>query len=411
MTNSDSFSHKVVINAPANLIYRAFTSGSALREWLCDIATVNLDTDGWFFVAWNRGYFASGQYKKLIPNKAISLSWIGSNDPQWTEVEVKISPVEEDSGFLVELCHNKIGGGDEWAQPRTEIEKGWAQGMKNLKTTLEDGRDLRIMKRPLIGIYPEDLDRLPAETREQLNLPVESGVLVTNVLLGYGAEMAGMQPNDVIISIEGQQVGNIKTLGLVINEFEPGDKVAVEVYRGSEKLVLQIDTMVQKIDPIPESPEELAKEIEAKNSKMIEDLESVFENVTDSEASFSPGAEEWSAKEVLVHLILSERDTHKWINDLVAGQDRFYDQYPGDRFFRIRATLTTYPGIDDLMTELRRSLKETVASVAFLDPGFTHRKVSFSRLAMALFSTPKHVDEHLQQIKDNVQAARAAAKN
>lgn len=409
MTNSDSLTYKMVINAPANQIYRAFTSGSALREWLCDIATVNLDTDGWLFMAWNRGYFASGQFNKLIPNKEVSFSWIGSNDPQWTQVDVKISPVEEDSRFLVALSHNKIGGGDEWAQPRKEIEKGWTLGMKNLKSTLEEGRDLRIVKRPLIGIYPEDLDRLPPETREKLNLPIDSGVLVSNVLPGYGADMAGMQPNDVIISIAGKPVENIKSLGLVINEFEPGDKLAVDVYRGSEKIELQIGTKVQKFDPIPESPEELAKVIEAKNSKMIEDLESVFENVTDSEASFSPGAEEWSAKEVLVHLILSERDTHRWINDLVAGQDRFYDQWPGDRFFRIRATLTTYPGIDDLMTELRRSLKETVASVAFLDPGFTGRKASYSRLAMALYSTPKHVDEHLQQIKDNVQAARAAA--
>lgn len=410
MPDFDSLSYKVVINAPADLIYRAFTSGSAMREWLCDIATTNLDGGDWFFVAWNRGYFANGQYQKYITNKAVSFSWIGNNDPQWTQVDVTITPVEEDSVFLVELCHSKIGVGAEWTLPREEIDKGWTSGFQNLKSTLEEGLDLRIVKRPLIGIYPEDLKSLSDEARKKLNLSVDYGVLVTHLLPGYGAEKAGMQPNDVIIAIEGKKVDQLKSLGSIINTFTPGDKLGVEVMRGSEKVELVIDTMTQKFDTIPESPEEFAKELEIKNSKVIESLESVFKNVTDSEASYSPGADEWSAKDVLVHLIHSERDSHSWINDLAAGQDRFYDQWPGDRLFRIRATLTSYPGIDDLMVEIRRSLKETVASVAFLDPSFTRRKASFTRLAIALFDTPKHVDEHIKQIKDNITAAREAAK-
>ncbi len=137
----------------------------------------------------------------------------------------------------------------------------------------------------------------------------------------------------------------------------------------------------------------------------------VFKGVTDAEASYSTGPEEWSAKEVLVHLIHNERDLHSWINDLVADQERFYDQWPGDRLFRIKATLTTYPGVDDLITEFRRSLKETVASIAFLKPNFTRRKASYTRLAIALLDTPKHVDEHIQQIKDNIKAARTATTN
>ncbi len=409
MTNSDSLTYKKVINAPADLIYRAFTSGSAMREWLCDIATVNLDESGWFFVAWNRGYFASGQFKNLIPNKAVSFSWIGNNEPYWTQVDVKISSAKEDSVHLLELCHSKLGNRDEWELAREEINKGWEAGLENLKNTLEIGQDLRIVNRPIIGIYPEGLDGLSDEAKEKLDLPAGVGVLVSHILPGYGAEKAGMQSNDVIFGINGEMV-NLKELGAMISKFKSGENINFEVIRGSEKLIFTVETMTQTFDPIPDFPEELAKELELKNSKIIESLESVFENVNDSEASYTPGAEEWSAKEVLVHLIHTERDLHSWINDLVAGLDRFYDQWPGDRMFRIRATLTSYPSIENLMTELRRSFKETVASVAFLDPNFTRRKASFTRLAMALFATPKHVDEHIQQIKNNVDAARIAAK-
>jgi len=411
MTDRDSLTYKKVINAPADLIYRAFTSSSAIREWLCDIVTINLDEGGWFFLAWNRGYFASGHYLKLVPNKAVSFSWIGKDEPNWTQVDVSIAPLEDEAVFLVELRHTGLGDGVEWEISREEIAKGWALGLENLKNTLEEGRDLRLVNRPLIGIYPENLNDITKDSRDNLNLPVDYGVLVADVLQGYGAEKAGMQSNDVIVAIEGKKVERIKSLGLIINAFKPGDQLAVEVFRGPDKKVLTIDTMVQKIDPIPELPEELAKELESRSSKMIESLESVFKGVTDAEASYSTGPEEWSAKEVLVHLIHNERDLHSWINDLVADQERFYDQWPGDRLFRIKATLTTYPGVDDLITEFRRSLKETVASIAFLKPNFTRRKASYTRLAMALLDTPKHVDEHIQQIKDNIKAARTATTN
>jgi len=276
---------------------------------------------------------------------------------------------------------------------------------------LEEGRDLRLVNRPLIGIYPENLNDITKDSRDSLNLPVDYGVLVADVLQGYGAEKAGMQANDVIIAIEGQKVERIKSLGQIINAFKPGDQLAVEVFRGKEKKVLSIETMVKKIDPIPESPEELAKELESRSTKMIKSLESVFEGVSDSEASYSPGAEEWSAKDVLIHLIHNERDLHSWISDLVAGQERFYDQWPGYRLFRIKATLTAYPNVDDLINELRLSLKETVASIAFLNPNFTRRKASYSRLATAVLDTPKHVEEHIQQIKDNIHAARTEPTN
>jgi len=411
MVDADILKYKKVINAPADLIYRAFTSASAIREWLCDIATINHEDGGWIFLGWNRGYFASGHYLKLTPNKAVSFSWIGKNEPHWTQVDVIISPLEGDSVFLVELRHTGLGDSAEWEIPREEIDKGWVLGLENLRSTLEEGKDIRLVDRPIIGIFPEDLSILTNDAKEKLNLPVDYGVLVANVLPGYGAEKAGMQANDVIVAIEGKRVEQLKSLGSIIRSFKPGDQLEVDVFRGSEKKLFSIDTMVQKIDPFPGSPEELAKELEAKSSKIIESLESVFEGVNDAEASYSPGPEEWSAKEVLVHLIHNERDLHSWINDLVGGQERFYDQWPGDRLFRIRATLTTYPNVEGLITEFRRSLKETVATTAFLNPSFTRRKASFARLAMALSDTPKHVEEHIQQIKDNIQAARTAAAN
>jgi len=161
--------------------------------------------------------------------------------------------------------------------------------------------------------------------------------------------------------------------------------------------------LLDNVDPVCE------KVFEERVTDVLESLEKSLEGVTDAEASYSPGPEEWSAKETLVHLIHNERDVHNWINDLISGQERFYDEWPGDRLFRIRATLTTYPKVGDLLAELRRSLKETVASVAFIDPEFTQKKASYWRLGTSLLGAPKHIQEHIQQIEDNVKAARESA--
>ena len=409
MPEENFFVFKKNVKAPAELIYQAFTNASSLREWLCDVSTTDPNEGGRIYLAWYRGYFASGNFIELVPNQKIVFSWIGKDEPDWTQVQVSITPLENQEGYSVELRHTGIGNDASFQEAREEISKGWKMGMENLKATLEEGRDLRVMNRPLIGIYPEDVESLTDSSKEKLDIPVDNGVLVSDVVPEYGAELAGMLANDVIVAIDGEKVDRIRTLGVIVNRYMPGDQIKVEVYRGPEKLTFNVDTMTQKAEALPDSPEELAKEFEARVTDALAALEKSLEGVTEAEASFSPGPEEWSAKETLVHLIHNERDVHGWINDLVSGQERFYDEWPGDRLFRIRATLTTYPRVEDLLAELRRSLKETVASVAFIDLGFIQRKASYWRLGTALLGAPKHIEEHIQQIEDNVEAARKTA--
>jgi uncharacterized protein YndB with AHSA1/START domain len=407
MTQENAFQFEKTINAPVDLIYRAFTSSTALREWLCDISTTNPEEGGWIYMVWNRGYFASGYYTKLIPEKAVSFKWIGMGEPAWTQIDVTITPLDEKGQYHVMLRHSGVGEGEEWEKAREEISKGWKFGLRNLKSTLEEGQDLRFVERPLIGIYPDDLSELTQSVLEDLNVPVDEGVRVKELVPNYGADQAGIQPDDVIIKVDDQKIDSVRKLLTIMAEFVAGDKISVTAYRENQKMDFVINTKPQKVEVLPETPEELAKELEIRMSRALEALEGVLDDVTEMEASYSPGPEEWSAKETLVHLIHNEREVHTWINDVVAGQERFQDEWPGDNLFRIRATLTTYPTVDDLMAELRRSLKETVATVAFLDQNFTRRKASYWRMGMELLGLHRHIQEHIQQIENNIREARS----
>ena len=407
MTKNNDIVLETEIHAPADLIFRAFTSSTALREWLCHISTSHPKENGWFNLAWNGGYYASGHFINLVPNEALSFTWIGKNEPAWTVVEVTITPIDEEGPYIVKITHKGIGWDETWKAPRERILRGWEMGLNNLKSTLEEGIDLRIVNRPVIGFYPEDIGNLNLSTRESLGIPIVAGVLVTEVLPDFGAEKAGIHKSDVIYKITGKRIENIRDLTTLVNAYKPGDLLEVEVYRRSELQVFSVELMGQAMQNVPNSPEDLAKELEAESFSALEKLENIVSDISDVEASFSPGPEEWSTKEVLVHLIHDEREVHRWMNDLVSDQERFYVTWPGDRLFRIRATLTSYPNIDSLMAELRRTLKETIASVAFLDLSFTRRKASYQRLAMELLGATKHIYEHINQIKDNIQAARA----
>lgn len=406
MAEENKFEFEITVHAPVDLVYRAFTSAAALREWLCDFSTTNPVQGGRIYLAWDHGYFASGQFLALDYPNRISFSWIGGAEPDWTEVDVNLTPLDDETTH-VKLQHRDVGEGEAWQTARMEIEKGWAAGFENLQSILEDGKDLRITERPLIGIYPEDYVSLTSQRKSELDVPVDVGVLVADLLPDFGAAQAGIEAGDVIVKINGQKVDRLKELSAVMSEIKAGDEINVEAYRGQKKMSFVIYTKTQEFKSLPETPEELAKEIEAQSSKTLETLEQVLVGVSDSEASWAPGEGEWSIKDVLVHLIHDERDTHTWINDLVSGQECSYDEWPGDNLFRIRATLAAYPSLDDLVAELRRSLKETVASVAFIDPEFVQRKASYWRLGTDLLGGNKHITEHITQIENNIHAVRS----
>ncbi len=403
MPDKTMLTYQKKINAPADLIYRAFTSAAAFREWLCDFSTSNPVEGGRLYLAWENGYFASGHFTALEPQKTIAFSWIGKQEPAWTQVKVQIKPVDGETCHLT-LTHSGLGQEEVWQNARNEITKGWEKGLANLKSTLETGLDLRITGRPLLGVYPEDMTK---EKSKQLEMPISEGMFIRSVIPDYGAEAAGMQAGDVVVAVNGQHISGMKDMKMAMGDHDVGDTVAVDVYRNDQTITLSVKLQSQNVEALPDTPEQLAKELALRNTKGLDALDQALKGVTEAEASFSPGPDEWSAKEVLAHLIHVERENHIWINDLVSGQERFYDQWPGNRLFQLRATLAAYPNLNTLLAEFRRSLKETVANVAFLEHDLTRQKATYWRLGYTLIQQPKHFHEHIQQIEDAIRTARS----
>jgi len=101
-----------------------------------------------------------------------------------------------------------------------------------LEQILERGRPIR----GFLGVQMRDLDMM---LRSQLDYGGESGTLVTAVVPGSPAEMAGLRQWDVIISLNGKGVQSSNQLLNLIQASRVGETAVIEVWRGGSIVKLQ----------------------------------------------------------------------------------------------------------------------------------------------------------------------------
>lgn len=123
-------------------------------------------------------------------------------------------------------------------------------------------RDGRV-KRGAIGVIPQTVTSTLAKA---LALPVENGVILSDVLPQGGASAAGLEPGDVIVAAEGQPVKQSRDLASVIYQKAAGESISLEVLRGGGKLSKRV-----VVTERPGEPERL-EEIAAVNGSLIRRL-------------------------------------------------------------------------------------------------------------------------------------------
>jgi S1-C subfamily serine protease len=86
-----------------------------------------------------------------------------------------------------------------------------------------------------IGVEPIDLN-----LAQMNNLSVTSGVLITSVQTGGAAAHAGLQAGDVIVQIDNTPVVDTSTLSDALLNKDPGNSVAVHIYRGTQQMTMNV---------------------------------------------------------------------------------------------------------------------------------------------------------------------------
>ncbi len=100
--------------------------------------------------------------------------------------------------------------------------------------------------RPLAWLGAYGLEPMDREVAKFLNLSAQSGAVVSEVLEGSPAEKAGLRNRDIVLSLDGKPLPQLKPdrviVGYIEREIErraPGDAVTLTVLRGTERVELK----------------------------------------------------------------------------------------------------------------------------------------------------------------------------
>lgn len=399
-TNSALRLTRQIEASPEDVSYAFFTA-QGWRDWMCDSVRFRGRPGGTYQLAWNSGWYASGTILEMDRPALLRMSWQGKDDPGPTEVDIKLTADGTQTEVVIE--HGGFGQGDIWETVYEQAEKGWKAGLENLESIFATGVDLRVVRRPMLGIFLSDFDEKIAG---EMGVPVSRGVRIDKPVEGMGAEQAGLQPNDVIVEMNAHAISGFRDLGAALEGANAGDVVPVVAYRGADRLTFEMKLSGRPVVDVPMDPVAFVEQLQAVSAAVMTDLRTMFEGVTEDQAGFAPGAQEWSAKESVAHLIDSERYTQANINELLYDGQREFPDNAGNVVERFRATLDVTPSIPELLDRLERSKDESLALLSRAGK-LKARKGVLWKLGQAMLQFPdQHDRSHMEQIELALNAAR-----
>ena len=129
---------------------------------------------------------------------------------------------------------------------------GFAIPINAAKAVINDLITIGRVRRPSLGIRTLPIG---PELAQEMGLPSDYGVLIVQALPGGSADRAGlhggsqrayignvplMLGGDLIVAIDGEQIGDQQDLANVMNKHKAGDSITVTVYRGKKKMDVKV---------------------------------------------------------------------------------------------------------------------------------------------------------------------------
>jgi len=380
------------INAPVELVYRAFTNAQLLRQWFCDVATVAPKAGGRFYVAWHSGNALLGKYLEVAPNEKVVLQVRSFDDTDRSQITVTFSTQAE--GTEVHL--SDVSDGGDWQKISQEIERGWHEALDNLKAVLEDGIDLREANRPMLGIYF-------AEQK-----PGDLGFRIGGVIDGMDAQKAGLQKDDLLLSLAGKPTRDWDELTAALQPQRVGNTVEICFLRGAEQKTVTVKLSLRPMPELPANPAALADKTRKAYAEVNAALTELLADVDEERAGLALGPGEWSVKQTLAHLLAGEHDLHGNLSATIGGQERWQDEWEGNLPVRVNAVIQTRPTISALLQEFTCSQTETIVILAGLPAEFVAQKRSYRRMAEWMTGWIEHMHEHLAELRSGLSRMNSA---
>jgi serine protease Do len=123
---------------------------------------------------------------------------------------------------------------------------GFAAPSNIVKNVFAQIRASGRVRRGDIGVSAQTLTPVLAEA---LGLSVDSGVIVSDVTPGSPAARAGLQPGDIVVSLDGKRMENGRQFRINLYTRGTGQQVLLEVQRGDRRIPVRVIVAERESDP------------------------------------------------------------------------------------------------------------------------------------------------------------------
>jgi len=376
------------VSQPREAVFYAFTKGSMLSNWWCDWAFVPPFGMRVLYMYWQTGFQAMGKFEEFEEPERLAFTWVDGDSPA---CNATVTLSESNGGTDVELLFTNITNENQAEQ----LEKHWRLGLENLASVLETGIDLRVARKPMLGVYLGEL--VTAQNADRYGTP--HGIIIEGTLPGLSAESAGLKSGDVLVEAAGQRLADYSDLTGILAGRTVGDVVDVTYMRDGERHTAAMELKPQQIVEVPRDPNELADRLAALYAQAREALNDVLDGVTEEQANAIVAPEEWTIRQIVAHLIAAERDEQTSISLVMDGSNDVFN-YNNNSLVRIEPLIRSYPTLPELVAAVARTQDETVEAVRRLPPEFVERRGAYDQLGrVLLFDAESHLGEHIEQIE------------
>lgn len=171
----------------------------------------------------------------IVSAKARNIGILSSNSglqiESFIQTDAAVNPGNS-GGALINLNGELIG-----INTAIATSSGFYQGysfavpVSLVKKVMDDLLEYGEVKRGLLGIMIRDMN---TDMSRQTGIDLVTGVYISSVNSGGGAEEAGLETGDVIVKINDKIVTNVSELQELVARNRPGDEVSVSYYRDGD---------------------------------------------------------------------------------------------------------------------------------------------------------------------------------
>ncbi|HET7579582.1 MAG TPA: SRPBCC domain-containing protein [Bacillales bacterium] len=238
MIEKNSVKREILIDASIEKVWRALTVPEELNRWYTEECEIDFRVGGRIKMVHGWGAWTSGTITEIVEQEKFAFQ---TGDHEYTVTT--LTPV--DNGVKVTVEYRMPFVGDEGMGMSENMAFGTDQFLRNAKSVLEDGVDLRpTFWQSWLGVFNT---AVRPDHDEQYGTTY--GTLVLDVSDDSPAKACGLLVGDVITSVNGERVASHEDLENCVWSVKPEQFLKLNILRGGQEKQLECQVIAHPRGP------------------------------------------------------------------------------------------------------------------------------------------------------------------